>query len=191
MLLKISVANNDGLEILGAMFVNLTTAAGTSSRQMVYLAEGVGDFYMSQEACQDLGVIGRDFPRPQSDGGMEQTPYPLTASNRSRNLGGLSIGTGEVDCGMTMPVANAVPLPHVQRPVLESEQSLGWSGGSPRDLRNAGDGGRPAAQGRDAVPIGAQARLGEGAVRGTGPRLGLGPGERRNVLMTWRAGIKL
>ena len=63
--LQISAANNAGLEIAGGMFMTMTTTAGTRSRQMVYLARGVGEFYLSQEACQDLGVIPREFPQPQ------------------------------------------------------------------------------------------------------------------------------
>ena len=60
--LKINSANNSGLEILGAMFVTLERE-GWSSNQMVYVARGVQEFFMSKEACQDLGVVGIDFPK--------------------------------------------------------------------------------------------------------------------------------
>ena len=33
---------------------------------MVYFAHGVGDFYLSKAACQDLGVISPQFPEPSS-----------------------------------------------------------------------------------------------------------------------------
>ena len=59
--LQISVANNAGLSIVGAGFVTLTAQGGRRSRQMVYFAEGVGKFYLSQEACLDLGIIGPQF----------------------------------------------------------------------------------------------------------------------------------
>ncbi len=59
--LKINGANNSGLEILGAMFVTLSKD-GWTTKQMVYVARGVAEFYMSKEACRELGTIGDEFP---------------------------------------------------------------------------------------------------------------------------------
>ena len=92
----------------------------------MYLAEGVGNFYLSQEACQDLGVIGQDFPRPWAGGGLEQAPYPLSSSQGSRNLGGINSDKGEVLGDMTMTNTNAVNLSHVQQVEKRSGQGQGY-----------------------------------------------------------------
>merc|ERR1712082_156635 len=60
--LKINSANNSGLDVLGAMFVTLEWG-GWSSNQMVYVARGVQDFFMSKEACRDLSIVGINFPK--------------------------------------------------------------------------------------------------------------------------------
>ena len=93
--LMISVADNAGLVIKGAVFLTLSMAVGTTMSQMVYLAQGVGEFYLSQEACEDLGIIAADFPQPQVDQGREPQPRPLTAPSGRRNLGGLKSDTGK------------------------------------------------------------------------------------------------
>ena len=72
--LEITVANNAGLEIVGAGFVTLTTKEGTSTQEMVYFAKGVGEFYLSQDACEGLGIIPKDFPRLRS--GVKIVPAP-------------------------------------------------------------------------------------------------------------------
>merc|ERR1712082_178255 len=59
--LKINGANNSGLEILGAMFVTLSKD-GWTTKQMVYVARGVAEFYLSKEAFRELGTIGDEFP---------------------------------------------------------------------------------------------------------------------------------
>ncbi len=59
--LKINGANNSGLEILGAMFLTLERD-GWSSSQMVYVARGVQELFLSKEACRELGTITNNFP---------------------------------------------------------------------------------------------------------------------------------
>ena len=54
--------DGSSLRIVGAGFVTLRDRAGGSTTQMVYFAEGIGDFYLSKVACRALGVIGDDFP---------------------------------------------------------------------------------------------------------------------------------
>ena len=60
--LCITGANNRTIETLGAMFLTLEGAKGNKSNQMVYVARGVNDFYLSKEACRDLGIISASFP---------------------------------------------------------------------------------------------------------------------------------
>ena len=67
--------------------MSLQSCNGESSRQLVYFAEGVGDFFLSKAACRDLGIIHAGFPEP---GAVRRRP--LTDS--VRNLGGLTSSTG-------------------------------------------------------------------------------------------------
>ena len=99
--IRISVANIVGMDIVGAVFLTLGTAAGTTSSKMVYLAEGVWEFYLSQEACKDLGIISHNFPCPQVCGGVEQLSFLLTGPYRHRNLGCLTKCTGGLDSQVT------------------------------------------------------------------------------------------
>ena len=112
--LQISAANNAGLRILGAGFVTITAQGGQSTRQMVYFADGVGRFYLSQDACLDLGIIGRQFPAPAAlDDGSSTALQPLTGPRGSRNLGALHSYIGESPLSEDRAVHNVVPTHHV------------------------------------------------------------------------------
>ena len=56
--MSVSIANNTGLRILGTGFLNLKDSSGASTSQMVYFADGVGEFYLGKVACRALGIIG-------------------------------------------------------------------------------------------------------------------------------------
>ena len=47
--LSVSVADNSSLELVGAHFLNISTAEGQVSRQLVYFANNVGEFYLSSQ----------------------------------------------------------------------------------------------------------------------------------------------
>ena len=49
--LNVSVANNEDLKIIGIAFLNIASPTGSTTSQMVYLAEQVGEFYLSKAAC--------------------------------------------------------------------------------------------------------------------------------------------
>ena len=59
---RISVANNAGLKMLGVAFVTFTGKGGTQTNQMLYFADGIDDVYLSKVACRDLGIIPEEFP---------------------------------------------------------------------------------------------------------------------------------
>ena len=61
--LTISTADNAKLELIGATFLTLYSNSGQSTDQLVYFANGVGQFYLSKSAMKDLGIINRDFPK--------------------------------------------------------------------------------------------------------------------------------
>ena len=57
--LSVSVADNSNLELIGAHFLELFDDSSECTEQLVYFANGVGEFYLSQEAFE----VGRD-PSP-------------------------------------------------------------------------------------------------------------------------------
>ena len=60
--MQVSVANNAGLNIMGAMFLNITAPNGSTSSQMVYFAKNVKEFFLSKSATRDLRIITDNFP---------------------------------------------------------------------------------------------------------------------------------
>ena len=58
---RINGANNSGLDVVGAVFLTLSGPGGWSTSQMVYVAKGVSEFYLSKEACRELGTIAPTF----------------------------------------------------------------------------------------------------------------------------------
>lgn len=60
--LSVSVADNTSLELIGATYMTITTKEGYTSEQLVYLANDVGQFYLSKQALIDLHVIPHNFP---------------------------------------------------------------------------------------------------------------------------------
>ena len=55
--LRISAADNAGLQVLGAMFVSIMGAGGVSTGQMVYITHNIAELFLLQTACLDLGLI--------------------------------------------------------------------------------------------------------------------------------------
>ncbi len=59
--LNVSVANSDNLQIVGVAFIMITSPTGSVPRMMVYVTSGVNEFYLSKQACRELGIINGDF----------------------------------------------------------------------------------------------------------------------------------
>lgn len=110
--LNVSVANNEDLKILGVAFKTITSPTGSSTSQMVYLADHVGEFYLSKAACRDLGIIDANFP----------APHPPTSSLELGNQGGSTNSSGMLQLVANYANSNAF-LPHVQHPGLNSSSS--------------------------------------------------------------------
>merc|ERR1712082_488581 len=134
--MSVTVANNDNLRVRGAGFMEIVTASGKSTKQMVYFARGVRDFYLSKVACRELGIIGEEFPGSGVDGAAL---CPLTDSTESRNLGGSSPCQGE-SSSVAVDKTLTVPSPTVPGPPVECED-VGPDWGV-NDLRVQGPGGR-------------------------------------------------
>ena len=60
--LRIAVADNVGLRLVGVIFAVITGSGGVQSKQMVYIAQGVNELFLSKAACRELGLVGDDFP---------------------------------------------------------------------------------------------------------------------------------
>ena len=120
--MEISVANNAGLQILGAAYVTLSSN-GVEAGHMLYFAENLREFFLSKEACKDLGIISHEFPAvgSHSHGSVNGTrrrrsssaPPPLTGSADPGILGGSDFLSGktsnvvQADCNDVSPMCNA------------------------------------------------------------------------------------
>ncbi len=135
--MSVTVANNDNLRVQGAGFMEIVAASGRSTKQMVYFARGVRDFYLSKVACRELGIIGEEFPGSGVDGAAL---CPLTDSTESRNLGGSSPYQGE-SSSIAGDKTLTVPSPTVPGPPVECED-VGPDWGV-NDLRVQGPGDPP------------------------------------------------
>ena len=63
---KMRSANNEGIKILGALLLHISASdrhgRTLSSNQMTYVMDRPGTFFLSREACTDLGIIPKTFP---------------------------------------------------------------------------------------------------------------------------------
>ncbi len=64
--LRMHAADNHNIHILGAAILRLSAKSGKgeerSTRQMVYVTNSTDKFFLSREACSDLGIISHNFP---------------------------------------------------------------------------------------------------------------------------------
>ena len=62
----ISGTNNVGLTLLGGVFVHIEADSSqgqvVSTKQLVYIAEGINTLFLSRSACVSLGTIPGSFP---------------------------------------------------------------------------------------------------------------------------------
>ena len=64
--LSLSAANKTGITILGAVYLVISGMDKTGklwkTNQLCYVAQGVDQFLLSREACQQLGMLPSSFP---------------------------------------------------------------------------------------------------------------------------------
>ena len=64
--IELSAANNSKLNILGGIFVNVWGRSKTGkklhTRQLCYIQDGDNKVYLSRNACENLGLISKQFP---------------------------------------------------------------------------------------------------------------------------------
>ena len=61
-------ANNSNMSILGAVLIEFTSTPKHTSKQIVYICEGVVGTLLSLEACIDLGLVEESFPNNRQEG---------------------------------------------------------------------------------------------------------------------------
>ena len=64
--MRLSAANGSGLNIIGALFVNISGESSLGeffqTKQLCYVADGVDKMLLSRGACEKLGIINKKFP---------------------------------------------------------------------------------------------------------------------------------
>ena len=118
-LLNVSVADNADLQLTGAAFLQLTTQSGQTSKQMVYFADGIRDFYLSKEACRDLKLIDEDFPAADNKD-LALTAWGRVAGSNADQQDQTCSPQQMVPYSYSPPVyENAPPVPEIVPKVLQ------------------------------------------------------------------------
>ena len=85
--MELRAANETGIKILGALFVNIvgesTLGKVYQTKEICYVAEGVGKMLLSREAYEKLGMINKKFPAVGSADSDESRSVPV--SNVTQN----------------------------------------------------------------------------------------------------------
>ena len=65
--MSMETANHGCISIIGSVVVRLTgrspTGESLETRQILYVTDTANKLFLSQEACEDLGLVSSDFPR--------------------------------------------------------------------------------------------------------------------------------
>ena len=96
--MKMSAANNGQIQILGALILRISgkIADGQmmSTRQIVYVSDSTDKFFLSREACVELGIVSSSFPAigDTVERGREMnSSLSSTATGGERETGGIPI----------------------------------------------------------------------------------------------------
>ena len=121
-----SSASGENIRLLGATLIRLSgsDAHGRthSTRQMVYITDRIGPFYLSRAACTDLGILSDKFPsigealRFYKDESSSDSLHILSENQPSD-----SNDDPIAPCGCLKRTAPP-PFPQVPFPVTESNQ---------------------------------------------------------------------
>ena len=85
--MSLSAANGSGLNIVGALFINVSGESSSGkvfqTKQLCYVADGVDKMLLSRGACEKLGIINSKFPAVGAAGNE-----PIPVNNVSHTPGG-------------------------------------------------------------------------------------------------------
>ena len=124
---KMRSASNEDIKILGALLLHISApdvhGRKLSSNQMTYIMDRPGTFFLSREACTDLGIISKKFPTIGES---------LTATELSSNAAAFvprsdtqlpMMSDGQTaPCGCPKRTAPP-PLPDLPFPAMDSNRS--------------------------------------------------------------------
>ena len=106
--MTVSGANNSNIKVLGALLVELSRGSSQgdlTTKQIIYICEGVVGALLSFEACVDLGLVRDDFP---------QTCVSVAGQGSRKNP----------DCECKCPVREEAPDVPVDMPMLPTPQNI-------------------------------------------------------------------
>ena len=85
--MRLSAANDSVINILGAVFVNISAESNlgkvVTTKQLCYVATGVYKMILSREACVKLGMISPKFPDVGSENIDKSRTFPVNNVNQS------------------------------------------------------------------------------------------------------------
>ena len=101
--MRMRAANQNAIVIVGALVLRLTaTTESGHTRQIVYFTHSAYKFFLSLEACKDLGIVPNTFPHVESD--MIDASPPHSDGTES---------IPEENCCNCPPRQNPPPIPTV------------------------------------------------------------------------------
>ena len=112
--LKMHAANNKGIRILGAVVLRISgkdnDGSKVETRQVTYVTNSTDKFFLSREACIELGMISITFP---SVGEMERSTDTLSSIHDNHAESDSSL-TSDYDCPRREtppPLPTSLPFP--------------------------------------------------------------------------------
>ena len=137
--MKMRAANKDPIGIVGALALRITNTAGLmpfkTTRQIVYISDATEKFFLSMEACKDLGIIPSSFPSMESaavEMPLNKTSYRGTtyqAGDECRGGKGCPKERDQHSCSCPSrqnppPTPTAIPFPATEQNREKLEQWL-------------------------------------------------------------------
>ena len=112
--LKMHAANNKGIIILGAVILRISGKDNDGNiletRQLTYVTDSSDKFFLSREACIELGMISTTFPSVSE---MERSPETVSAIKDNNTESDSSL-TSDCDClrrETPPPLPTTMPFP--------------------------------------------------------------------------------
>ena len=87
---KMYAANNEGINILGAVFARLSGNDENGNRletaEMIYVSDTTDLFYLSRHAMEQLKIIGQNFPRVGAAASLSETINKPTSEDQKHSV---------------------------------------------------------------------------------------------------------
>ena len=123
--MKMRAANQDPIGIVGALTLRITAFTQSmqpkTTRQIVYISKSTDKFFLSMEACKDLGIIPKTFPSIES---TMTDSYSLQNDTNNTNI---NLGEDCCNCPTRQtppPLPTSLPFPATEENREKLEQWL-------------------------------------------------------------------